>query len=252
MTGAQLSEAWTPPRTNDFAVAAPTAPVAQPLSTPPTSAAVNAAPDPATPSDSAAPASATGDAVTGGAETVAPAVGPAGAPAESAPATAAGGSDAASAARSAAPIPVGVPVGLQLPRLGVQAPVDPVGVVDGELQVPEDGKRLGWWVGSVAAGGKSGTTVIDGHIDTPQGRGAFYQLQHVEAHDQVVVTVAGGATVTYWVTERRTYAKADGLPPEVFGDAAGPPRLVLITCGGRYDAATASYDDNVVVVAVPA
>lgn len=246
MTGAQLSEAWTPPKTNDFAVAAPTVPATQPLSTPPTSAAASAPAVPAVPSGSAGTAPAA-DATTGGDSAAA---GTADSPPGSAPGTASAA--AAGAARSAAPIPVGVPVGLQLPRLGVQAPVDPVGVVDGELQVPEDGKRLGWWVGSVAAGGRSGTTVIDGHIDTPQGRGAFYQLQHVEAHDQVVVTVAGGATVTYWVTERRTYAKADGLPPEVFGDAAGPPRLVLITCGGRYDVATASYDDNVVVVAVPA
>jgi sortase (surface protein transpeptidase) len=80
----------------------------------------------------------------------------------------------------------------------------------------------------------------------------FYHLKDVQAHDDVMVTVAGGATVTYRVVERRTYAKADGLPAEVFGDAAGSPRLVLITCGGRYDFTQASYDDNVVVIAVPA
>ena len=31
----------------------------------------------------------------------------------------------------------------------------------------------------------------------------------------------------------------------------GPPRLVLVTCGGRYDAARRTYEDNVVVQARP-
>lgn len=159
---------------------------------------------------------------------------------------------AGGAASSAALIPAGVPTHVRLPRLGVQAPVDPVGLTGGELQVPEDGNRLGWWTGSVVAGSPSGSTVVDGHIDTPQGRGVFYHLKDIQADDLVVVTVAGGATLTYRVTERRTYAKADGLPPEVFGNANGSPRLVLITCGGPYDAAQATYEDNVVVTAVPA
>lgn len=174
-------------------------------------------------------------------------------PASTAPAdagAAVGGAPASTP--TVAPIPVGVPTTVRLPRLGVQAPVDPVGVADGELQVPEDGNRLGWWTGSVVAGSPSGSTVIDGHIDTPRGRGVFYNLKDIRADDLVVVTVAGGASVTYRVTERRTYAKADGLPPEVFGHANEPHRLVLITCGGRYDVAQATYDDNVVVTAVPA
>jgi hypothetical protein len=41
------------------------------------------------------------------------------------------------------------------------------------------------------------------------------------------------------------------LPPEVFA-AGGPPRLVLITCGGAFDRSTRHYADNVVVFADPA
>jgi hypothetical protein len=37
-----------------------------------------------------------------------------------------------------------------------------------------------------------------------------------------------------------------------FAGPAGPRRLALITCGGDYDPASASYDDNVYVFAVPA
>ncbi|WP_420122165.1 class F sortase, partial [Nakamurella sp.] len=191
----------------------------------------------------------------GAAPRAAPATAPApAAPAATAPAAADPSGTAAAPASVAAtrpPVPVGVPTTVHLTRLGVQAPVDPVGLKDGELQVPDDGNRLGWWTGSVLAGSAAGTTVIDGHIDTPQGRGVFYHLKDIQPDDEIVVGVAGGATVTYRVTERRTYAKAGGLPPEVFGDAHGAARLVLITCGGPYDAVRAEYDDNVVVTAVP-
>jgi len=34
-------------------------------------------------------------------------------------------------------------------------------------------------------------------------------------------------------------------------DAPGAPRLVLITCGGRFDPVARSYEDNIVVYAEP-
>jgi hypothetical protein len=49
----------------------------------------------------------------------------------------------------------------------------------------------------------------------------------------------------------RTYPKETGLPASAFA-RDGAPRLVLITCGGPFDAATGNYEDNVVVYATPA
>lgn len=253
MTGVQLAEARTVTGTGDFAVAG-----SGPRTLPPAPAETSsAAPDTSTPADSTTPSAP--------AAILSPS--PSVSPTPTADTPPAPTSDSASAApspespaapapaepmpTSAAPVPAGIPVGFALPRLDVQAPIDPVGQVDGELEVPEDIRRLGWWTGSAAAGGSSGTTVLDGHIDSPQGRGVFFHLQEVEPDDQVVLTVAGGATVTYRVTERRSYHKADGLPAEVFA-STDQPKLVLITCGGRYDFAQASYDDNIVVIAVPA
>lgn len=269
MTGVQLAEARTVTGTGDFAVAA-TPPAAAatssgaPSSSPATSGAAvssavssGAAPTstpatsaPTTPSPDGSPATA---AALAPAASAAPSSDAAGPPAESVTDTSPAPEAAppADVPTSEAPVGAGIPVDFALPRLDVQAPIDPVGLTDGELEVPEDIRRLGWWTGSAAAGGSSGTTVIDGHIDSPQGRGVFYHLQEVQPDDQVVLTVAGGGTATYRVTERRSYVKADGLPPEVFA-TSDQPRLVLITCGGRYDFAKASYDDNIVVIAVPA
>ncbi|TKV60372.1 class F sortase [Nakamurella flava] len=252
MTGVQLAEARTVTGSGDFSATAPAprTPASGPAapgaaspdastSTAPTSSADAAptSPSSAVPTPAAAiPAAPTSDSSSAAPSTQDPA--PAPAPTTPSP-------------TAAAPVPAGIPVGFALPRLDVQAPIDPVGQVDGELEVPEDIRRLGWWTGSAAAGGSAGTTVLDGHIDSPQGRGVFFHLQEVEPDDEVVLTVAGGATVTYKVTERRSYHKADGLPAEVFA-STDQPKLVLITCGGRYDFAQASYDDNIVVIAVPA
>ena len=47
----------------------------------------------------------------------------------------------------------------------------------------------------------------------------------------------------------RSYRKS-ALPDGVFA-RSGPARLVLVTCGGPFDAATGHYLDVVVVTAVP-
>jgi sortase (surface protein transpeptidase) len=93
--------------------------------------------------------------------------------------------------------------------------------------------------------------VIDGHIDSAAtGPGAFFQLADLRIGDLLIVTTTTGDRRTYPVTGRRTYHKADGLPPDLFA-TTGPPRLVLITCGGSFDRSTGSYSDNIVVFAAP-
>ena len=66
--------------------------------------------------------------------------------------------------------------------------------------------------------------------------------------DRVVVGTATGR-VAYVVEAVHRYPKA-GLPAEVFA-TTGPPRLVLITCGGDFDPRTRHYAENVVVYAIP-
>ena len=53
--------------------------------------------------------------------------------------------------------------------------------------------------------------------------------------------------MAYRVTARRELGKA-ALPADLFA-TDGPPRLVLVTCGGRFDRTTRHYTDNVIVYA---
>ena len=94
-----------------------------------------------------------------------------------------------------------------------------------------------------------GTVVLDGHVDSARaGVGALFGLANLGPGRQVVVTTTAGPT-TYVVAARAVYAKRH-LPRQVF-DQGGPPRLVLLTCGGPFNRRTHHYDDNVVVFATP-
>jgi sortase (surface protein transpeptidase) len=108
---------------------------------------------------------------------------------------------------------------------------------------------VGWWIGGRQPGYPTGATVLAGHLDDDQGRlGALATIGSLGRNDPIVVRTMTG-TVHYRVVSVLTYSKSQ-LPPSLFA-AAGPPRLVLITCGGDYTPGQ-GYADNVVVTAQPA
>ncbi|GAA4559701.1 class F sortase [Pseudonocardia xishanensis] len=142
-----------------------------------------------------------------------------------------------------------VPVGLELP--GAAAPVVPVGTApDGALVVPDPPQTVGWWAPGALAGSGTGTVVVAGHVDSRlAGVGVLAVLPRLAPGDPVVLRGADGRGVAYRVAARREFGKA-ALPADTFA-RTGAPRLVLITCGGRFDQGTRSYEDNIVVYAEP-
>jgi len=154
--------------------------------------------------------------------------------------------------KSAVPvIGAGPPVRLDVPTLGVRAHVQDVVTTDGVLGVPDNPAEVGWWTGSAPAGSSAGSTVIDGHVDSAlTGPGALFHLTDLAAGDPISVTTATGLVVRYRVTGRRVFDKHQGLPADLFV-TTGPPRLVLITCGGPFDSTARSYQDNIVIFGTP-
>lgn len=149
----------------------------------------------------------------------------------------------------AATVPTGPPTRLRVPVIGVDAAVVPV-VVDaaGALGVPDDPRVVGWWSAAARPGAAVGPVVLDGHVDTYRdGPGALFHLADLLPGDEVFVDTADGA-VRYVVRSAARHPKGR-IPAEVF--APGPPRVVLISCGGPFDRTLRHYADNVVVVAGP-
>jgi sortase (surface protein transpeptidase) len=155
-------------------------------------------------------------------------------------------------AAPAAPAERPAPVRLAVPALGVDAPLDAVGVTaDGQMQLPEDVGRVGWYrFGPVP--GASGSAVVAGHVDDrEQGPGVLFPLRGAEAGQELLVTDSAGGQTRWRVVSRERLEK-QALPLERLFARAGPPRLVLVTCGGPFLADLGAYRDNVVVVAEPA
>ena len=141
------------------------------------------------------------------------------------------------------------PESLAIAAIGVSAEVVGIGLesATNELQVP-DIEHVGWYELG-ANPGDAGSAVLVGHVDGDGQEGVFFRLGELVPGDLITVNDPTGAH-DFRVTGREQVAKP-ALSAELFS-RAGPPRLVLITCGGAFDEASGHYLDNVVVVATPA
>lgn len=154
----------------------------------------------------------------------------------------------ADAARAAADR---VPVRLEVGSVDLDVPLDQVGVQDdGQMQIPEDADRAGWYRYGPAPGADAGSTVISGHVDDRNGPGAFLALTDVAEGDEVTVEAADGTRTAYRIVSLRTVAKPELAVQEVFR-RDGPHVLQLITCTGPWSPDTRRYTDNLVITAEP-
>ena len=167
-----------------------------------------------------------------------------------------------------APVPLAAPVGTRSARLpdvvaprdpptevrlgGRVAPLDGVGLeANGQVVVPEDVDRAGWYAAGPQPGDRAGSAVLVGHADdAEQGLGTFAVLRDLRAGAEVVVRTASGRDLVYEVVSFERFAKAE-VPMDRLFATDGPHRLVLISCGGAFDPVRRTYADNVVVTAVP-
>lgn len=144
--------------------------------------------------------------------------------------------------------PQPVPVAIDIPSIEVHSDlvtldVDPTGM----LEVPKDFNLAGWWAAGPAPGA-DGAAVVVGHLDSHRGPAVFFRVPTLKPGEAIEVRRADGSTAVFVVDAVRQYSK-DSLPTrEIYGPTPAP-ELRLITCGGRFDRRTRSYEDNIVVFA---
>lgn len=140
------------------------------------------------------------------------------------------------------------PAQVTIPAIDLAEPLIDLGLqADGSMEVPVDFDDVGWYTPGGRPGGR-GPVVIAGHVDSPTGPAVFLRLHELVPGDAVTVTAADGSVHEYVVTEVRDVAKNAFPTAEVFG-ATAADTLRLITCGGLFDTAAASYTDNRIVFA---
>jgi hypothetical protein len=144
------------------------------------------------------------------------------------------------------------PASISVPRLHVRAATTAAGVGPDyrSLDLPPSARAVVWWAYGADPGASSGTVLLAGHVSWDGRLGVLSGLKSLRLGDQITLRRHDGTVVRYAVTGRKRVPKKSLAELGVFA-TGGAPRLVLVTCGGTYDAARHSYEDNVVVQARP-
>jgi hypothetical protein len=120
--------------------------------------------------------------------------------------------------------------------------------------VPLNPKNVGWWKYGAKPGATVGTAILAGHINYAGVKGSMADIGKLNPGDEVDVYGTQNADrrhlVRFGVTGVRTYHKTS-LPYKQIFDQKSLGRIVIVTCGGPFDASTGNYLDNIVVFAVP-
>jgi len=142
---------------------------------------------------------------------------------------------------------------LSIPSVGIHtAPMVRVGTRHGQVVVPKDVRRVGWWHGSRPLGATTGSSLLVGHVaDGRQRPGALSRLREVRRGARIRVVWRWHAT--WWRVTRITYTpRTRDLPSRVWR-RSGRRLLNVVTCAHRvvYPNGYYHYRDNLTVTAVP-
>lgn len=139
------------------------------------------------------------------------------------------------------------PVRISIPDLKVDADVIALDMgPDGVLPTPDTGRVVAWYSYGARLG-EPGNAVLAGHVDWDRERGVFWALRDAKAGQVISLRDANGKTYDYkvrWV-EDFPVDSIDGL--EALRPQRKEARLTLVTCSGRFDFATRSYESRRVV-----
>lgn len=146
------------------------------------------------------------------------------------------------------PQPNWIPRRIRVPKIKVDAPIDPLGVDDkNTLQVPSDPARVGWWSGG-AQPGQPDPAVLVGHRDSSTGAAVFFRLGELVPGDVIELDRTDGSTARFMVDHLESHPKTEFPTQAVYG-ATDSSTLRLITCFGAFDKVQRSYKDNLVIYA---
>jgi hypothetical protein len=103
-------------------------------------------------------------------------------------------------------------------KLGVNHYLEVVGIVNNEMQAPDDGTYAIGWYPDFGLPGNGGNAVITAHETWNHMQGPFYGIHNAVLGDEINVKMADGRTLVYKVISNRRY-QVDGMP---MGDIIWP------------------------------
>ncbi len=140
-----------------------------------------------------------------------------------------------------------VPKKIRIPAIKLDTYVERVGITRlGAMDTPRNIWNTAWFGNGGYRPGDPGNAVIAGHLDAPGTQAVFWNLDKLKPGDQVFVSDETGKELTFQVVSREIYRPGDAPLQKIFGPSPNS-LLNLITCGGNFLPASASYDKRLVV-----
>lgn len=142
-----------------------------------------------------------------------------------------------------------LPSRLHIPKIGVDAKVQHLGVTrSGNMAAPSNFSDVGWYkLGTIP--GKIGSAVISGHEDDAIATPAvFYNLNKLAIGDDVYVTDKNGNRLHFRVVDKKIVPyNLKGPELNAIFTRADKARLNLITCAGDWLPSAKTNDQRLVV-----
>lgn len=149
----------------------------------------------------------------------------------------------------------GMPLQLRIPKIGVDAAFEPVGVLaDGSMGVPKAPERVGWYAFGPRPG-ERGSAVVAGHRGWKNGMAVFDRLSELRTGDTILVADVENVWHTFVVRGSKVFEPTEdtdavfGRAIVPFGNARGGTFLNLITCEGEWDRVAGQFTKRLVVFA---
>ncbi|MFI1506712.1 class F sortase [Streptomyces sp. NPDC020597] len=150
------------------------------------------------------------------------------------------------------PLGAALPRRVDIPELGVQAPVVARGLDrDGAVDPPpfDQAGVVGWYAGGAKPGAR-GAALLVGHVDTETRPAVFYKLSTLRGGETVRVVRDDGKVAEFTVDDVEVVPRDRFDARLAYGaHRTGRAELRLITCGGVFDRSSHSYTANVIVSA---
>jgi sortase A len=137
---------------------------------------------------------------------------------------------------------LGVPTRIIVPSIGLDAPIQDVGLnARGEMDVPAGTtNNVGWYqFGTVP--GQIGSAVLDAHVFA-----AFSKLKYLKTGSMITIETSDGKTLEFKVTDSEVYKLTD-VPLQLLFSRNDTRRLNLITCAGNLVPDRSTYDHRLIV-----
>ncbi len=142
------------------------------------------------------------------------------------------------------------PTSVKIPKIGAESSLIAVAVTtEGKISVPSvhTPMQAAWYKLSPVPG-EVGPAVVLGHVDGDKKPGIFSRLKDLKPGDEVDIDRSDGKKLKF-VVSRTTQVPKDQFPQDAVYGNSDKPELRLITCGGAFDHAAHSYEDNIIVYA---